>query len=186
MLLDELVRLHEHAARPAARVVHHTLIGLDELGDQLYHAGWRVELAILLGAAHRKRLKEILVHAPDEVFLVKAAAVNLAYVVDKRLHRADFGPQGGEQVKRQSTPQRRVLPLGVGHGLVDLAGDVVCRGIVDEVLPARLTGQIEDVGGVVEGRLFQHELGAGVNTLLLLDLCRNLGATRLELVACEL
>lgn len=53
---NEFVRLHKHAAGAAARVVDDPLVRLDELGDELNDAGWRVELAVLLRAADGERL----------------------------------------------------------------------------------------------------------------------------------
>ena len=153
---DELVRLHEHAARAAARVIDDALIGLDELGNQLHDAGGRVELAVLLGTARSEDLQEVLVDAPDEILLVEACLADLVDCVYERLDGANLCPERGEEPEREGTLEGGVDALCLRHRVVDLHCNVVCAGVLHEVGPACLLGKVVDVRRIVECRILEH------------------------------
>lgn len=176
---NEFVRLHEHAARAAARVVDDPLVRLDELGDKLNDAGGRVELAVLLRAADGERLQEVLIHASDKVFLVVAFLADLGDLVYERLNGALGRAERGEQAQRQRALKRGVRLLRLAHGIVDDGGDRVVACVVDKVGPPCGFGQIEHVDRVVERRLLKERWDVAV----LLD---KLFAAIIELVAGEL
>jgi hypothetical protein len=55
--------LHEHPARPAARIVYTAFVRLDHLDQQLHHRLRRVELAAALALRAGEPAEEVLVHA---------------------------------------------------------------------------------------------------------------------------
>ena len=59
--LDELLALHEHAARAAAGVVDAALVGRQHLDQHPDHAAGRVELAALLALGAGELGEEVLV-----------------------------------------------------------------------------------------------------------------------------
>ena len=65
--LEELLGLHEHAARPAARVVDAAVRRLQQLDEHPHHAGGRVELAAPLALGGGELLEEVLVHLAEQV-----------------------------------------------------------------------------------------------------------------------
>ena len=65
--LEELLGLHEHAARPAARVVDPPVSRLQHLDEHPHHAGRRVELAAPLALGRGELLQEVLVHLAEQV-----------------------------------------------------------------------------------------------------------------------
>jgi hypothetical protein len=67
MGLDELLRLHEHAARAAGGVEDAALIGLDHLDQQADDAFRRIELAALLALGGGELAQEVLVDAAQDV-----------------------------------------------------------------------------------------------------------------------
>ena len=176
---NEFVRLHEHAAGAAARVIDDPLVRLDELGDKLNDAGGRVELAVLLRAADGERLQEVLIHAPDKVFLVIALLADLGDLIYERLNGALGCAERGEQAQRQSALKRGVCFLRLTHGIVDDGGDRVVARMVNKVGPPCEFGQIEHVDRVVERRLLEERRDVAV----LLD---ELLAAIIKLVAGEL
>ena len=65
--LDELLALHEHAARAAAGVVDAAAIGRQHLDQHAHHVGRRVELAALLAFGAGELGEEVFVDAPERV-----------------------------------------------------------------------------------------------------------------------
>ena len=175
----ELVRLHEHTARAAARVVDDSLVRLDELGDEPNDAGGRVELAVLLRTADGERLQEVLIHAPDKVFLVVAPLADLGDLVYERLNGALGCAERGKQTQRQSAPERGVCLLRLAHSVIDDGCDRVVTCVIDKVDPPCGFGQIKYVDRVVERRLLKERRDVAV-------LLGELLATIIKLVAGKL
>jgi hypothetical protein len=67
MRLDEALRLDEHAARAAARVVHAGLERLQHLDQHAHDRACRVELAAALALGDRELAEEIFVDAAEYV-----------------------------------------------------------------------------------------------------------------------
>ncbi len=67
VMLQELLRLHKHAAGTAARVIHPATIGFQHLHQNAHHAGGGVELTTALALGLGKLLQEILVHLAQQV-----------------------------------------------------------------------------------------------------------------------
>ena len=65
--LDEVARLHEHAARPAGGIEDGAVVRLDDIDDGLDDGGRREELAIVMRALLRELDQEILVDAAEHV-----------------------------------------------------------------------------------------------------------------------
>lgn len=176
---NKFIRLHEHAAGTAARVVDDSLVRLDELGDELNDAGGRVELAVLLRTADGKRLQEVLIHAPNKVFLVITLLADLGDLVYERLNGALGCAKRGEQAQRQSALERGICLFRLAHGIVDDGGNRVVACVIDKVGPPCRFGQIEYVDRVVERRLLKERRDVTV-------LFDELLATIIKLVAGEL
>ena len=66
-ILDEVARLHEHAARTAGRIEDDPVVGLDDVDDGLDDRGWGEELAIVVRALFRELGEEVLVNAAEYV-----------------------------------------------------------------------------------------------------------------------
>jgi hypothetical protein len=81
---DELLALHEHAARAAARVVDAALVGREHFDQQADHVLRRVELAAALALGTREAGEEILVDAAQGVlrFAGFIAEGDVAHKVD--------------------------------------------------------------------------------------------------------
>src|SRR5690606_1817480 len=70
---DELLRLHEHAARAAAGVEDAALVGLDHLDQHAADRRGRVELAAELALGARELGEEVLVDAAEDVLALVVA-----------------------------------------------------------------------------------------------------------------
>src|SRR5680860_1110879 len=64
---DELLGLHEHPARTAARVVHAALVGFNHLDQELHDGARCVELSSFLSFFAGELTEEVLVDAPENV-----------------------------------------------------------------------------------------------------------------------
>src|SRR5664280_2665533 len=67
--LDEALGLHEHAARPAAGVVHPAGEGFDHVDEETHHDSWGVELAATLAFRRGELTEEVLVDPAEDVLL---------------------------------------------------------------------------------------------------------------------
>src|SRR5207247_8850438 len=67
VLANELLALDEHAARPAAGVVHPAPVRLDQLHQEPHDRTWGIELAALLAHGAGELAEEVLVDAPEDV-----------------------------------------------------------------------------------------------------------------------
>ena len=130
--------------------------GFDDFGEQPDDAARRVELAAALALAHGKGAEEVFVDAAESV------------VVERRRNLRDFLQQlleqgAGEQVVGlgQHTGERRVVLLDLAHGGVDPGADVGHLGQCQQVVKARLGGEIEDAFGVVGGGLVDAAATSG-------------------------
>ena len=59
---NEFFRLHEHAARAAARVEDAALVGREHRDEELHDAAGRIELSTVLALGAREPGKEVLIH----------------------------------------------------------------------------------------------------------------------------
>jgi hypothetical protein len=66
-VLREEIRLHEHAARTAARVEDDPLLGLKHRDERLDDGDGREVLAAALALARRELADEVLVNAADQI-----------------------------------------------------------------------------------------------------------------------
>ena len=67
LAFDEMARLHEHSARAAGGIKHHTVIWLDHVHDHLYERGRGEELAVVVGLLLRELHEEVLVDATEDI-----------------------------------------------------------------------------------------------------------------------
>ena len=72
MTLDEVGRLHEHAARTAGGVVDLAVKGFEDLHDEPHDRGGGEELAALLAFGEGELAEEVLVDQPEPVALDRA------------------------------------------------------------------------------------------------------------------
>ena len=128
--------------------------GLDHLGQQLHDAGGRVELAAALAFAHGEGAEKVFVDAAEGVEVERGR--DLGDFLEQLLEQG-----AGEQVEGlgQHAGELRVVAFDLAHGGVDLAADVGCFGQGQQVVEARLGGEVEHVVGVVGGG-FVHPAAA--------------------------
>ena len=67
LVLNEVARLHEHAARAAGGIEDDAVVGLDDVDDGLDYRWRREELAVVVCALLRELRQEVLVDAPEHV-----------------------------------------------------------------------------------------------------------------------
>ena len=174
---DKLERLHEHAARAAARIVDLALVGLDHFGDEIDDALRGVELAPQLALGGGELAEEVFIDPADGVLLLVADGVDVVDRIDEGGELAAIQPEAGEVVVRQGAFKRGIALLHRGEGGVDLDGDVALLGMLLDVGPAGGLRQVEDILHGVE----LHHVG-----VFLLPVGNQLGPALLELVRDEL
>ncbi|MEA3220284.1 MAG: hypothetical protein OZX49_01390 [Immundisolibacter sp.] len=154
--LDELLALHEHAARAAAGVVDAALVWSEHLDQHAHHVRGRVELAAALALGAGEAGEKVLVHAAEGVpgAVGRAAERDVADQVDD-LAQTRFVQAGAGVVLGQHALERGVVALDGGHGVVHQRADGRLRGVGLQVRPARLLRHPEDAGGTVLVRVFR-------------------------------
>ena len=149
---DELLGLHEHAARAAAGVVDAALVGFEHLDQHADDAARRVELAAELAFGLRRtcrgstRRRGRACRGPCARSPLKpmSAIRSISPFIFIRRDAA------AGVVARQLALEVRVVALDGEDGVVDQRGDVGAGGLVLEVRPARLGRHPEDaLGGVL-------------------------------------
>ena len=174
---DETLRLHEHAARSAARVVDAALVGFEHLDQQPDDGGGRVELAALLAFAQRELAQEVLVDFAENV-LRAAFLVAQADGADEihQFAQSSLVERGAGVIVRQHALEARIVALDGIHRAVDQRADFGALGIALQVVPARVRRHPEHALGQVLvavfgiGVLVEREavvqLGEGVRDVL--------------------
>jgi hypothetical protein len=147
--LDELLALHEHAARATAGVVNAALVGREHLDQHAHHVRRRVELPALLALRARELGEEILVHPSEDVLRAvgRAAQPDVGHQVDELAQallvearpREVFG-QHPDAVRLK----RRVVALDGRHRVVHQLADGRLRGVGLQMRPACLLRHPED------------------------------------------
>jgi hypothetical protein len=130
--------------------------GLDDFGQQLDDAGGRVELAAALAFGHGEGAEEVFVDAAEGVVVERGR--NLGDLLQQFLEQG-----AGEQVVGlgQHTGKLRVELLDLAHGGIDLGADVSHLRQGQQVVEARLGGEVEDAFGVVGGRFIDPAAAPG-------------------------
>ncbi len=143
---DELLALHEHASRAAARVVHPALVRGKHLHQQLHHAPRRVELAALLALGARELGQEVLVDAAQDVLgaVLGVAQPDGAYEVNK-LAKTPLVQVGPRVVLGQHALEAHVVALDSGHRIVHQLANGGLLRVLLEVVPSRLRRHPEDI-----------------------------------------
>ena len=150
MLLDELFRLHEHAAGAAAGFVDATPVRLQHLNQQPDDGAGCVEFAAALAFRAGKAAQEILMDPPENI----SRAVGLldhsdsAHKVD-RFAEHDLVQRRAGVILGQHALERGVPGLDRQHGVVDVLADSRQFGPGSQVRPAGLPRNPEDVLGEV-------------------------------------
>jgi hypothetical protein len=108
--LDELLALHEHAARAAARVVDATPVRREHLDEHADDVRRCVELSALLALGARELREEVLVDPPEHVLRAvgRRAEADVADEVDQ-LPEPPLVEPDPREVLRQDALQRRVV-----------------------------------------------------------------------------
>jgi hypothetical protein len=135
---EELHRLHKHARRAAAGVVHPAAVGLEQLDQQLDHAARRVELAALLALGAGELREEVFVDAAEHVLCAAGlvAHFDVADHVDQ-LAEALLVGRGAGVVLGQDALERGVVGLDAGRGVVHQLPDGALPRLRLQVRPAR-------------------------------------------------
>ena len=162
---DEVHRLHEHARRAAAWVVHPTAVGLDHLDQQSHNRARGVELAALPALGERELVQEVLVNAADNVggLGLRAPDLDVADEVDD-LAEPPLVQGRTRVVPGQHALERGVVALDCAHRGVNYLADGGLPGLGLEVGPSRIDRHPEDVLGAVLIRMLW--VGSLVNLVL--------------------
>ena len=143
---NESDRLHEHAGRSAARVVHTAPVRLDHFNQQLDHTARRVELAALLALGARELRQEVFV---DPTQYVPGAGFGIAHpdVADEvdELTEPLLVERLTGVVLGQHIPERRVVALDPRHGVVHELADFGLPCLGPELFPPCFGRHPEDV-----------------------------------------
>jgi len=120
MRLDELLALHEHAARAAARVIDPALIGCEHLDQHAHDMGRRIELAAFLALGAGKLRQEVLVNAAQNVAgaVGRAAEADIADEIDQ-LAEPLLVEARARVILRQDGFERGVVALDRRHRVID-------------------------------------------------------------------
>ena len=161
--VDELHRLHEHAGRPAARVVDPAAPRLQHLDQEPDDAARGVELAAPLALGAGEPRQEVFVDAAQNVPRagVPVAHADVGDHVDELAEPPLVEGRAGV-VLGQHILERRIIALDPGHRIVDRLADGRLPCMRLEMAPAGLGRHPEDVFGAVLVRV----LGGGTLRLL--------------------
>ena len=155
----ELLRLHEHAARAAARVIDAALVRLDHLDQHPNHRLRGEELAAALALGAREAGQEILIDPPQQVLgLVRLLAQRNARDQVDQFAEHHLVERRSGILLGQHTLERSVRRLDRQHRVVDQFADGRLLGVGLEVRPAGILRNPEDV----LGRVFVLVLGVGI------------------------
>jgi hypothetical protein len=142
---DEFEGLYEHTPGAAAGVVDLSFVGLDHFGDEVDHTLGGVELAPELALVGGEFAKEIFVYAPDDILGLVGHSVDVVDGVEKGGEFADIEIEAGEIVVGQGTLEGGVVLFHEGEGGVNPDGEISLLGILEQVGPAGLLGQVENI-----------------------------------------
>ena len=135
LVLDEVARLHEHAARAAGGVEHDAVVGLDDVDDGLDERRRGEELAVVVRAQLRELREEILVDAAEHVARGRAQRLG----IEGPHHLFQDIVLEALVVFRELARQRREAVFhgfhGGGHGGAEIA---VLRHLQQNVIKRRL------------------------------------------------
>ena len=136
MLAHELGRLHKHAARTAGRVEDVTVVGFDDLHDQLDERGGGEKLAAAMALAEGELAQEIFVDLAEGVaFDIHGNGIeNLEQFKEHTVFEAVVGL--GEHAA-----QVLVFGLDGGHGIIDFLTHIGAFGLVEQGRKAGRFGQ---------------------------------------------
>ena len=173
VLLDELLRLHEHARGATAWVVDASFIRLQHPDQQPYDRARRVKFATLLALGARELGEEIFVDVAEDI-LGATRRIADGYIADLIYEPSEhfLVQRGPGVVLGQHAVQRGVVPFDARHGVVHQRSDNGLSSLGFQVRPARLGRHPEDAFGAVLVRVL------GICTLR--DLCLELRMFLLE------
>ena len=169
MLIDELRRLHEHAARAAGRVKDLAAVRLDDLHHQPDHRARGKELAAALAFGHGELAEEVLVDLSEHIAL--GIGRDIGEVLQQL--RGDAAVLLGAGQAKVLVLGQHALQLGLVlldrlHRLLDRLGDVLLVRQVEQVVVAGVVRQIE--AALFDGNSRQLALGALALVLAVLGL----------------
>src|SRR5699024_11219372 len=127
MFVNELLGLHEHATRTAARIVNASPARLEHLHQHVDDALGRVELTAALAFGASKPLEEILIHLAEQVAGTMFATSRKACTIEKidQLTQATLIEVIAVIDARQRAGKRGVSRHHLVHGLIDELADVL-------------------------------------------------------------
>ena len=128
MALNEVCGLDEHAARATRRVENPTMVGFEDLDDQLHDRGWREKLTTLGALGEGELTEEVLVDEPEPVALDRLRQLPQ--------HPEEFDQDlafDGRVVMRKYAVEPRIVRLDGFHGVVDGLAEIGSFWELDEV-----------------------------------------------------
>ncbi|CFL20962.1 Uncharacterised protein [Burkholderia pseudomallei] len=135
--LDEFLGLHEHATRPAAWVVHASLVRSQHFDEHAHHRGRRIELPPFLAFSRRKLPEEVFVHLAEQVLCVMAFAET-----DRRNQVHQFAEPARFELRATETLvedafEALVIRLDSFQRRINTHADVRLLGLRTDRLPTR-------------------------------------------------
>ena len=175
MPANELGRLHEHATRTAARVIHATMIRLDDFHQRAHDAGRRIEFTGILTFRLGELSQAILVGTPQDI--ARVALLSHLNVGEQVNHfaKTSFVQFLTSKILRQNTLQLIVLGLDFAHSLIDYLANFGRMRSSSHCFPTSLFRNIENaLVRVFVAILFEAFTFINKFLILLLKLIRNI------------
>jgi hypothetical protein len=136
--LDELLALHEHAARAAAGVEHAALGGLDHLDQRAHHRLRGVEVPAQPPLGRGELGEEVLVHAAEEVLGVGFFGSCSSTPLSSRSARRADACRAAGRAKSLGKVCRSVVRLSIASIALSMPGRCPAAGLLLQRRPARL------------------------------------------------
>ena len=153
VLGDEILGLHEHPARAAARVIHPATRRFEDLDDHPHHAGRSEEFTAAPPFLAGEIAEEILVALPHQISRTMLALPAESHAVEQTHQLAQPALLDAVIQPGQRFGQRRVGGHQRVHRLVDEPPDITCC-VVRQGIPSRRRwhheGRAVGVGDVLE------------------------------------
>ncbi|MDB6063988.1 MAG: hypothetical protein JWR26_196 [Pedosphaera sp.] len=146
VFFHEFLRLHEHAARTAARIEHAAFVGFQHGDEHLHDALRGVELAAALAFRAGELAEKVFIDATEHVLGLRRRFVEPDVADD--VHESaepDFVQAGPGVIARQDAFERRILALNRAHGVVENFANLRRLGFGLDGVPAGFGRQPEDI-----------------------------------------
>ena len=158
--VHKIIRLHKHATRTTARIIHAATRRLNHTHQSIHHSRRSVELATLLTLRTSKLTQEILIHKAQNI--LRRRMLTITHRREIRIRQQINHLRQGALLHLltrihglQGTLQRRVLSHNLIHRRVNQLTHTVTLRLLHQVRPASADRHIECMTSMVVRRLLQ-------------------------------